>query len=114
MTPQIIGTKKSGGFRRCERYCRERSLAYQSRDPIATPLGAGELSRIAEAVGGFARMIDENGSAFEKRGLAYMEYDPAEELTAYPELLRLPIVRTDHGVSIDPDERQLDALFGRA
>lgn len=113
MTPQLIGTKKSSGFRRCERYCRDRRIDYQHRDPIAKPLSSGELELIARAVGGYQALIDENSGAYATRGLAYMDFDPREELTETPELLRLPIVRTDRGLAIDPDDRELDRLFGR-
>jgi len=113
MTPQLIGTKKSKGFRRCERYCRERRIEYQHRDPVAKPLSAGELDRIAEASGGYATLIDKNSATYSERGLSYMEYDAREELTETPSLLRQPIVRTDRGVAIDPDEHELDRLFGR-
>lgn len=113
MTPQIIGTKKSGGFRRCQRYCRERGLEFQHRDPIRKPLSSGELDRLIPSLGSYDALIDEDSQAYAKRGLAYMEYDPAEELNETPELLRMPIVRTDLGIAVDPDEAELDRLFGR-
>lgn len=114
MTPQLIGTKKTTGFRRCERYCRERRIEFQHRDPIAKPLSQGELERIAGAVGGYGFLIDEDSTEYTRRGLAYMDYDAREELTETPGLLHLPIVRTDRGIAIDPDDRELDRLFGRS
>ena len=113
MIPQIIGTKRSNGFRRCERYCRERRIEYQSRDPIGTPLCENELEKIASSVGGAEQLIDEESPRFSKLGLAYMEYDTMEELMEHPELLKTPIVRTDVGVAINPDPSELDRLFVR-
>ncbi len=111
MTPQIIGIKKSSATRRCERYCRERSIEFYLRDPTAKPLSPNELARIASAIGGYESLIDEESRFYAKRGLAYMEFDAAEELLANPELMRGPVVRTDRGIAIDPDTPELNRLF---
>ncbi len=113
MTPQIIGTKKSPKFRACERYCRERGIAFQHRDPLDKPLSEGELDAIVS--GGIApeELIDTECQQFHRKGLAYMEYDPLEEIREHPGLLRQPIVRTDRGVALEPDSARLDHLLGR-
>jgi arsenate reductase-like glutaredoxin family protein len=113
MIPQLIGTKKTQAFRACERYCKERRLEFQTRDPQEKPLGRRELEAIATAVGDMEALIDTESSAYRKRGLAWMEYDPLEELMEHPELLRLPVVRTDLGVEIAPDRAALERLFPR-
>lgn len=114
MTPQIIGNARSKGTRACERYCKERGLEYQLRDPGDKALGRRELEVIARGVGGAEALLDTEGAAYQKRGLAYMEFDALEELEANPALLKLPIVRSDLGVEIDPDVAALDRLFGRS
>ncbi|MFW5694405.1 MAG: arsenate reductase family protein [Alkalispirochaeta sp.] len=113
MTPQLIGTKKAKAFRACERYCTERRIDVQTRDPREKPLGRRELEAIAAAIGTADALIDTDSAAYQRRGLAWMEYDPLEELMEHPELLRQPIVRTDQGVEIDPDRAALDRLFAR-
>lgn len=111
MTPQLIGTKKSKGFRRCERYCKERSIPFQPRDPLEKPLSTGEIESILRGVDDPRDLIDTEARAYRSKGLAWMDYDPLEEIMEEPELLRQPIVRTDHGVAIDPDATVLDRLF---
>lgn len=113
MTPQLIGNPKSRGFRACERYCRERRLEYQTRDPGEKPLGARELDAIIAGVGDPAELIDTESRPYRDRGLAWQDFDPREELLEDARLLRQPIVRTDRGVAVDPDARDLDRLFGR-
>lgn len=111
MTPQIIGTKKSAAYRRCIRFCRERGIAFQERDPLGKPLSPGELDRIATECGGYDQLLDRESGSFRKRGLEWMEYDAREELLQDPSLLRLPILRTDRGVSVDPAEERLRELL---
>ena len=111
MIPQIIGTKKSTSYRACLRYCKERDISFQERDLREKPFSPVELDRVAAACGGHEELIDTTGKAFQARGLAWMEYDTRTELLEHPELLRHPIVRTDNGVVIAPDNATLDALF---
>ena len=111
MVPQIIGTKRSKHFRACERYCRERAISYQHRDPIEKPLSVGEIRSIIERGIDPTELIDPDSKRYKERGMAWLDYDPVEEVCADPHLLRQPIVRTDEGVAIDPDRRRLDELF---
>lgn len=111
MTPQLIGNKKSRSFRAVVRFCKERSISFQARDPLEKPLSPGELDAVAQACGGFEALMDREGSAFKKRGLAWMEYDAREELLERPELLRTPILRSDEGVAVDPDGAALERLL---
>lgn len=113
MIPQIIGDAKSKGTRACERYCKERGLAYQLRDPAEKALGRRELETLARALGSAEELLDSEGAAYRKRGLAYMEFDVLEELERDPALLRRPVVRTDVGVAVEPTAAELDRLFGR-
>ncbi len=112
MTPQIIGSRKSAAYRRCERYFKDRRIAFQGRDLNQNPLSPTELDRIADACGGYQALLDENSKEYIRRGMAWMEVDPREELLENPLLLRTPIVRTDGGISIDPDDTTLKELLG--
>jgi arsenate reductase-like glutaredoxin family protein len=113
MTPQLIGSKKAKAVRAAERYCSERRLEYQLRDPREKPLSARELDTIVRALDDPMQLLDTDSKAYRKRGLRWMDFDPIEEVQEDPELLRQPIVRTDRGVAIDPDVATLDRLFGR-
>lgn len=92
MNIQIIGTKKSDLTRKAERFFSDRGLLYQFVDLTKRPLSEGELSNIASQTGAEA-LLDTESAAYRKRGLAYMEFDPLEELREDRSLLRLPIVR---------------------
>lgn len=110
MIPQLIGTKKSAAYRRCERFFKERSINFQSRDPVQKPLSPQELDSVAQRCGGYDALIDRDGPRFAKRGLQWIEFDPAEELREDPQLLRIPILRSDQGTWIDPSEEELKTL----
>lgn len=114
MTPQLIGNPKSRAVRACERYCRERGLEYQTRDPGEKPLGPRELDALLSAVGDPQDLIDTESRPYRDRGLAWQDFDPREELLEDARLLVQPIVRTDRGVAIRPDTAELDRLFGRS
>ncbi len=111
MTPQLIGTKKSKETRRIERYLKERGIDFQFVDLTQRGLSVGELETVAAAVGGFDELIDPESRSYRKRGMAYMEYDPREELLEDPSLLRMPIVRTDRGAAVNPDDAGLAELL---
>ena len=55
-------------------------------------------------VAGVAALIDQSGKAYQGRGLGYMEYDPVDELSESPALLRTPIVRTGRIIVVGEDE----------
>ncbi|MBN1834694.1 MAG: glutaredoxin [Spirochaetales bacterium] len=89
---QIIGTRKSSDTRKAIRYFKERGIEPHVVDLSERPLSRGELENIARSLGAEA-LIDPECKAFERRGLAYMVYDPLEELARDPLLLKTPVVR---------------------
>lgn len=89
---QVFGTRKCPVTRKAERFFRDRAIDYQFIDLAEKGPSAGELAAIAAAVGRDA-LIDLEGLRAKKRGLAYMEFDPEEEILADPLLLRTPVVR---------------------
>lgn len=92
MALQIFGTRKCAATRKAERFFKERDVAYHFVDLVEKGISAGELDAIAAAVG-LGSLIDEGSKRFKDRGLAYMDYDPREEILSDPSLLRTPIVR---------------------
>ena len=111
MTPQLIGTKKSSETRKAERFLKERGISFQFVDLNERGLAAKELDEIAEKSGGHRGLIDPESKPYKKRNMEYLAYDPREELLEEPLLLRQPILRTDRGVAVEPDEGRLKELF---
>jgi len=89
---QVIGTHKSSDTRKAVRYFKERGVEPHVVDLTERPLARGELENIARSLGA-EELIDRESRAFERRGLAYMVYDPIEELARDPLLLKMPVVR---------------------
>ena len=109
---QIIGTKKDSKTKKAIRYCKERSISFHFVDLNERSLSAGELQNIFRVVDPLD-MIDTNCSTYKKRGYAYMEFDPVEEIVEYPHLLRIPIIRVANRVLVSSDTKELDLFFGK-
>ncbi len=102
---QVFGTKKCRDTQKALRFFKERGVSVQFRDIAEKAPSPGELDDMARAVGGIDMLVDAEGSAAKKRGLAYMEYDPREELSRDPLLMRTPVVRAGKGqASVGIDE----------
>ena len=89
---QIIGTKKCRETQKTERYFKERGYDYHFVDLNQRGLSTGELNSIARAIGA-DELIDTESKLYKKKGMAYMEFDPIEEIEEHPDLLKTPVVR---------------------
>jgi arsenate reductase-like glutaredoxin family protein len=93
---QIFGTKKCPDTRKAERFFKERRVSFHLIDIAVKAPSAGELRKIANAVGGIEKLIDRDGKRFVDRGLKYAApTGPRIEqiLLDDPLLLRTPLVR---------------------
>jgi arsenate reductase (glutaredoxin) len=93
---QIFGTRKCSGTRQAERFFKERRQSFHFIDISEKGPSAGELRKIAQAVGGIEKLIDRDGKRYLERGLKYAApTGPRIEqaLVDDPLLLRTPIVR---------------------
>lgn len=100
---QIYGRKKSKETKKAERFFSDRGIAVQFVDlDVKTP-GRRELELFAEVLGA-DQLIDSQSKRYRQRGLAYMEYDPIDEVGEDPSLLRAPIVREGRSLSVGVDE----------
>jgi arsenate reductase len=93
---QIFGTRKCPDTRKAERFFHERRVSFQMIDLSQKGPSAGELRKIAHAVGGVENLIDREGKRYLERGLKYAApTGPRIEraLLDDPLLLRTPIVR---------------------
>jgi arsenate reductase len=92
MNIQIFGTKKNRVSQKAERWFKERGIPYHFVDVSEKGISPRELDSVARFIPP-ADLIDEDSPAYSKRGLAWMEYDPREEILADAKLLKLPVVR---------------------
>jgi len=93
---QIFGTRKCPDTRKAERFFKERRVSLQLVDIAVKGPSAGELRKIANAVGGVEKLIDRDGKRYVDRGLKYAApTGPRIEqiLLDDPLLLRTPLVR---------------------
>lgn len=112
MALQIFGTRKCAITRKAERFFKERDVGYQFVDLGEKGMSPGELASVVRAVG-TAALVDEGSKRYKDRGLAYMDYDPTDELLAYPLLARTPIVRDGPRAAVG-DEPAAWAAFAAA
>jgi arsenate reductase-like glutaredoxin family protein len=94
---QIFGTRKCSQTRKAERFFKERRVSFQLVDIAVKGPSAGELRKIANAVGGMDKLIDRDGKRYVERGLKYAAPTGSrieQILVDDPLLLRTPLVRT--------------------
>jgi len=110
MALQIFGTKKCNDTKKAERFFKERGVKYQLIDLAEKGISPGELRAVSQAVGREA-LMDTRGPRFVRRGLAYIEHDPEEEILKDPLLLKTPVVRDGARVVIGADPKAWEALI---
>ena len=108
---QIIGTKKCRETQKTERFFKERSYNYHFVDLNQRSLSAGELSSIITAIGA-DELIDTDSKFYKKKGMAYMDFDPAEELEEHPDLMKTPVVRDGSRAVLGFDPESWAKVFG--
>lgn len=100
---QIIGTKKSSDSRKAERFFKERGIKYHFVDLAERALSPGELQNIAVSIN-LKDLVDTEGREYKDRGMAYMEFDIAEELLEHPALMKTPVVRWNKEAAVGIQE----------
>jgi arsenate reductase-like glutaredoxin family protein len=103
---QVFGRNDSQSTRRALRFFKERRMSVSFVDVARRPPAPGELRRFSQRHGARA-LLDEEGRAYRDAGLAYLRLtddEVLERVLADPRLLRLPLVRHGHEVSIGIDE----------
>jgi arsenate reductase-like glutaredoxin family protein len=99
MTIQIFGTKKCKDTRKAVRFFKERGITPHQVDLNEKGISSGELSSIARSVGR-DNLVDPESRAYKDKGMAYMEFDPEEEILENPLLLKTPVVRNGKDATI--------------
>lgn len=99
MALQIIGSAKCKDTKKCRLWFDARGISYHFVDLSKRGLSSGELNAIA-ARNSWDDMLDRKGKSWVKRQLEWKEFNPEEELTADPMLLKTPVVRNGYDVVI--------------
>lgn len=101
-TIQVFGLERDQATRAALRFFKERRVPIAFVDLRKRPIAPGELRRFVERLGAEA-LLDPTSKAYRLAGLGYLRLDTAgivERLLADATLLRLPLVRRGHDVTV--------------
>ena len=102
MNLQIFGTKKCNDTKKAERFFKERGIKYQFIDMKEKSMSKGELTSVAQAVGGIENLIDENCK--DKDTLALIKYiseeDKFDKILENQQVIKTPVVRNGKQATI--------------
>ena len=108
MEVQIFGTKKSANTRKALRFFAERRIRTHFVDLAERAAALGELRRFAQKFG-VSELVDREGRSFVDAGLRYSNLSDdrwLEKLSDDPSLLKTPLVRFKHQLTIGLAEEQ--------
>ena len=115
MEVQIFGTKKSSDTRKALRFFAERRVRTHFVDLNERAAALGELRRFAQKFG-VAALIDRDSRRFSELGLGPARYSDEHwlvRLVDEPLLLRVPLVRFQHKLTIGVDETAWKEWIGK-
>ena len=102
MNIQIFGTNKSFDTKKAQRWFKERGIRFQMIDMKEKGMSRGEFDNVCRAVGGWAKLVDEN--AKDKDVITLMKYlsdsDKEEKLIENQQVIKTPIVRNGRQATI--------------
>jgi arsenate reductase-like glutaredoxin family protein len=104
MEVQIFGVKKSADTRAALRFFAERRIRVHFVDLNERAAAVGELRRFAQKFG-VAALVDRDARRFEELGLGAARLTDErwlEKLSLEPLVLRVPLVRWQHELTIGP------------
>jgi arsenate reductase-like glutaredoxin family protein len=116
MEVQVFGTKKDPATRSALRFFSERRIKTHFVDLRERAASPGELQRFVQKFG-IDALLDRDGKRFAERGLRAARYSDArwlDTLADDPMLLRVPLVRWKHKLTIGPDEPTWTAWIAEA
>ncbi len=95
MNIQIFGTKKCNDTKKAERFFKERGIKIQFIDLKEKAMSKGELTSVANAVGGVMAMV--NPDAKDKDTVVLIQYiadeDKFDKLLENQQIIKTPVVR---------------------
>ena len=92
MNIQIFGTNKSFDTKKAQRWFKERGIRFQMIGMKEKGMSRGEFDNVCRAVGGWAKLVDEN--AKDKDTLALLKWLENQQL------FRQPIVRNGRQATV--------------
>jgi arsenate reductase len=116
MEVQVFGTKKDPATRSALRFFAERRIKTHFVDLRERAASLGELQRFAHKFGA-AALVDRDGKRFAERGLRAAQYSDTrwlDTLADDPALLRVPLVRWRHKLTVGPAEDTWTAWMAEA
>ncbi len=102
MDVQIFGTHKHADVRKALRFFSERRVKVHFVDLKERAASRGELQRFAQKFG-VSALIDKDSKRYAELGLGVVRYDDdrwLDKLAEEPLVLRVPLVRCQHKVTI--------------
>lgn len=114
MEVQIFGTKKSADTRKALRFFAERRIKTHFVDLTERAASLGELRRFAQKFGVTA-LVDRDSKAFATLGLGHARYADdrwLEKLADEPLIVKVPLVRYQHRLTLGLDESTWLAWIG--
>lgn len=102
MEVQVFGVQKSADTRKALRFFSERRVKTHFVDLTIRTISAGELQRFIQRFR-VAALIDRDGRRFNDLGLRHAQYSDAQwaqRLMDEPLLIRMPLVRAKHRLSV--------------
>lgn len=111
MEVQIFGVKKSSDTRKAQRFFSERRVKVHFVDLMERSASLGELKRFAQKFG-VSALIDRDSRALRDLGLQHSRMSDESwlnKLVDEPLLLRMPLVRWQHKLTIGDAEAEWKA-----
>ena len=102
MDVQVFGTHKHADVRKALRFFSERRVNVHFVDLKERAASRGELQRFAQKFG-VSALIDKNSKRYTELGLGVVRYDDSrwlDKLVEEPLVIRVPLVRCQHKVTI--------------
>jgi arsenate reductase-like glutaredoxin family protein len=99
---QVFGTHKHADVRKALRFFSERRVKVHFVDLKERAASKGELQRFAQKFG-VSALIDKDSKRYAELGLGVVRYDDArwlDKLVEEPLVLRVPLVRCQHKVTV--------------
>ncbi|MEO6445405.1 MAG: ArsC/Spx/MgsR family protein [Gemmatimonadaceae bacterium] len=115
MEVQVFGIKKSADTRKALRFFAERRVRTHFVDLNERAAALGELKRFAQKFGAEA-LVDRESRRFQELGLGPARYSDdrwLEKLVDEPMMLRVPLVRYQHKLTIGLEETTWKEWIGK-
>ena len=109
---QIIGSLKCRDTKKCRLFFDQRGIDYHFVDLAKRSLSDGELKSIVQGRS-WEDLIDTGGKVWQKKQLAWKDYNAEEEIREDQSLLITPILRDKNSVVIGLKPEEWERIAGQ-